>query len=560
MRTPLIILTVCAAALAQDAPPTSKTPVLNAAVSGTVRDKNTGKPLADYMVSTYIGVTWVGNTVVIPAGSKDVKATTDESGHYRISDLPPGPYRIMARNSHGRITGVTKHIALNGHDIEDLNFDFVVPGTIKGKILDENKEPIPDIMVSVISREYFLGSTGYFFTPGSASTNDRGEFTLTDIEAGRAYLLVAEPRPLQIPAHSNVPLNPKLRRRIATRTWYPNSPARDGAAPITLQPAEIREGIVIEMKKSPSYCAEGTLLTGSGGPGALRFSLEAQQPSSGVSEGGGLFRAAPSGSTGADGAFRFCDLSPGTYRITAMQTKGDLLYGVSTINIADRDIAGLKIAALPTQPIEGEVVLDGPVPANPLPRKVSLSLQPLLRTIMPGELPGGIRADIPSTFTIPGVTPDDYFIRPFIDGPDLYIKDIQWAGISIKYQALRPAASSGTGLRVVIGQDGATLSATVSAKDGNPASDIKVIVLPAQISSEAILSAAMVYGQTDQAGKFTSQPLAPGAYYVGAVDTSIDHTTDFIARLWRSRARFTEIDVAPKAVAQITLEPIALAP
>ena len=173
MRTPIIILTVCAAALAQDAPPAPNAPVLNAAVSGIVRDKNTGKPLADYMVSTYTGVTWVGNTVLMPAGSKDVKATTDESGHYRISDLPAGPYRITARNPHGRVTGVTKHIALSGHDIEDLNFDFVVPGTIKGKVVDENKEPIPDIMVSGISREYFLGSTGYFFTAASARTTLR---------------------------------------------------------------------------------------------------------------------------------------------------------------------------------------------------------------------------------------------------------------------------------------------------------------------------------------------------------------------------------------------------
>jgi hypothetical protein len=560
MRTPATLILLGMVLMAQDPPPPTNAPVLNAAVSGIVRDRNTGKPLAGYTVSTTVGATWIGNTVVMSAGSKDVKSSTDETGRYRLADLPAAPYMIMARNSHGGFTTVEKSVVLDGHDINDLNFDFTVDGAIKGRVLDENKEPVPGVAIHVVSRQYFLGSVGYFLHGGGTGrTNDRGEFSIEAIPAGQPFYLLADQRAFQLPAHSETPLNPKLRRRIPMRTWFPNSPSKDGAAPVILRAGEVREGVDIEMRKSPNLCVEGTLLTGAGGPAALNFSIEPLQPSSGINESGGTFMAPPFGTTGSDGAFRICDLYPGAYRIQASLTKGDLLLGVATVNIADQDVKGIKIAALPAQPIEGEVVLDGPVPVTPLPTKVSVNLQPLLRTQMPGER-SGLRAEIPGPFTIPAAAGDDFMARIFVNGPGLYLKDILWAGASIRYQPLRVGTSAGSGLRVVIGQDGAKLTAVVTDKDGNPVPDLRVVVYPAEIASEAVLSAAMLQGQTNQYGQYTSQTLAPGKYYVGAIDAEVDHTVESIARLWRSRNRFTEVDVAPNGTPRVTLSPVVLAP
>ena len=88
MKAPAIFFAVCLALAAQDAPPTSNAPVLNASVSGIVRDKNTGQPLADYVVSTYTGATWVNNAILMSSTTKPVQTVTDESGHYKLSDLP----------------------------------------------------------------------------------------------------------------------------------------------------------------------------------------------------------------------------------------------------------------------------------------------------------------------------------------------------------------------------------------------------------------------------------------------------------------------------------------
>jgi hypothetical protein len=557
MKRPWAVFAFCMTLAAQDAPPTSKAPVLNGAITGIVRDKNTGKALANYTVSTYAGATWVANTILMDSSTKEVKSTTDESGHYSLPNLPGAPYRIAARDSRSFGSEVTKHVIMSGHDLE-INFDVVVNGLIKGKVLDENKEPIPGITVTLVSREYYLGSAGYFFRSASRPTNDRGEYIIDSVPAGQPYYLMAELRRRQMPAHSDAPLNPRLRRRVPMRTWYLNSPAKEGAAQVTLRPSETREDVDIEMKKSPAYCAEGTLLTATGGPGALSFNLEAQQPSSGTHEGGGMYIVSGFGTTGSDGSFRFCDLYPGSYRLEASQSKGDQLFGSAIVNITDEDVKGLKVAALPGQTVSGEVILDGPVPLTPLPVQVRISLVPMLRTQRPGEHLF-VKADIPGPFNMQGIMPDDFQLRTLVNSPGLYIRDVLWNGGSVRYQPVRMGSSGGSGLRVLVGQDGATLGAVVTTKDGNPAPDIRVVAFPAEITSEGMLAAAMISGQTDQNGNFTSETLAPGKYYVGAVDGAIDYTAGTIGRLWRSRSRFTEIDLSPNVNAQATLEPVQLA-
>lgn len=55
MTRNLALILVCAASAAVTQP----TGVPNSSVSGVVKDTGTGKPLANYNVSTYVGATWI---------------------------------------------------------------------------------------------------------------------------------------------------------------------------------------------------------------------------------------------------------------------------------------------------------------------------------------------------------------------------------------------------------------------------------------------------------------------------------------------------------------------
>lgn len=557
MKTLLIVM--AAAAMAQT--PANQTAVAALSVSGVVKDAVTGQPLRDYTVSTNVNATWVGNMILMNASTREVSSTTDQQGRYKLSDLPTGEYRIQVRDARRSGSPATKNIVLAGHDLDGLDFNVMVDGTITGKIVDENKDPVPGMTVFLVAREYFLGLLGSFLQ-WSARTNDRGEYTLERVKAGRPYLILAEKRERKLPPHSDVPLNPKLRKRVPMRTWYPSSPSPDGAIPMVLGSGERREGVDIEVKKSQSYCIEGTL-EGASGPAALDFGIEAQQPSSGVSSGGGAFMAAPGGTTGRDGAFRICDLYPGGYRLTAIQRSGDPnqqppAYGVATIAVSDRDIRGIKLSASPGLPLAGEVVWDGVSPGTPVTTRVSVYLQPLLRSHYMGESTDA-RADIPGPFSFSGLLIDDYTVRATVNGPGLYIKDVAYGGRSVQYEPLRlGSAMPGAGMRVVVGHDGSTIGAQVGDKDGNPVPDARVLILPAEIGSEAELAARLVSGQTNQYGQYTSTILTPGKYYVAASADSVDATPETIGKLWRARNRFKEVELAPSAAAQVSLEPVKL--
>ena len=519
----------------------AQTAVTNASVSGMVKDSVTGQPLANYTVST-----------TVKGREKDVTSTTDSSGHYKLMDLPPGGYRLSANNAQHFGRELVRHVAVNGSDVENLDFQVLVTGTITGKVLDENKEPVPDITVELVKREYFMGNVGYYYGFPSGRTDDRGDFILTGVEPGKPYYLLAEKLEYMLPAHSEAPLNPKLRKRVPVRTWYPSSTVRESAEAMILRPGEKRDGVTIEMKKSPSYCVEGTTF-GLLGAAALHFSVEAMQPSSGMSSSGGTYTMTPGGTTAADGAFRICDLYPGVYRLSAEDREGNFLknYGHIDITISDQDLQGVRANAVPSRSLDGEVVWDGDPPKTPVTNKLSISLSPLFRT---GYLGG--RYNVPGTFTIDGVFPDEYALTAMFHAPGIYVKDVTFGDRSVMYEPLRPAAAmNGSGLRVAMAHDGGTLIVQVSDTDGNPGVDLWALVIPGEVRSEGELAARLLQGQTDQIGQYTTQTLPPGKYYVVATDRAIDPSPESIGRLWRSRARYQEVDLPAGGATQVKVEP-----
>ena len=527
----------------------AQTAATTASISGVVKDKITGQPLAGYSVST---------DAAISGRNREVTSTTDSAGRYKLADLPPRSYRILVRGAQYFGFDRQRRVELGGRDLENIDFALLLDGTITGKVVDENKEPVPGVWAKLISREYFLGNLGYYYAGSITRTNDLGEYTLTRVRPGRPYLIVVEKTENNLPAHSEVPLNPKLRKRVPVRTWYPNSPSKDSAAAVTLRPGERREGVDIELKKSPSYCVEGTA-QGPMGAAAMRFGIEATQPSSGVSASGGTYMMPPGGVTAADGKFRVCELYAGMYRLSVQGANQSPQvtpnYGVMEIAITDRDLEGVNPIAVPGQPLEGEVAWDADPPAAPVTEKLRVSLSPLYRTAFPSERGGG-RSDIPGTFTMDGVFQDDYVVHTFFDAPGVYVKDITYAGRSVLHEPLHMGtAMSGTGLRVLMAHDGATLSVQVADKDGHPGADLKVLLMPAEVPSEAVLAARLVEGQTDQLGQYTSQTMAPGKYYLMATEDGVDSTPESMGALWRARNRFQEVTLAPGGTAQVKLEP-----
>src|SRR5262249_42504693 len=151
-----------------------------------------------------------------------------------------------------------KRINMAGQDLEGIDFRFKVEGMIAGKVVDEYKEPVPGMTVYLISPEYYGGGLGYFIKNLTPS-DDRGHVKLTRVMPEHTYVVMAEQRPQKMPPHSAAPLDPKLRRRVPMRSFYPNATTKETGALISVRPGEHREGVDIEVKKSLNYCMDAQL-------------------------------------------------------------------------------------------------------------------------------------------------------------------------------------------------------------------------------------------------------------------------------------------------------------
>jgi hypothetical protein len=165
------------------------------------------------------------------------------------------------------------------------------------------------------------------------------------------------------------------------------------------------------------------------------------------------------------------------------------------------------------------------------------------------------KAPIPGQFSFQGVLVDEYSVQIYGLPPDNYIKDVTYAGRSILYEPLRAGSATGEAtMRILLARDGGTLAAKIADKDGKPVPNARVLVIPATVQSEASLAAAMLIGQTDQNGAWTSARLAPGKYYVQTSATPPDKSPESIGTLWSNRHQAKEVDIEPSRNVQITLQ------
>ena len=68
-----------------------------------------------------------------------------------------------------------------------------IQGRISGRVLDQNKEPVVGVSVSLVAREYSYGALRLVFG-GQGGTDDQGEYVIERVQPGRAYALMAQKR------------------------------------------------------------------------------------------------------------------------------------------------------------------------------------------------------------------------------------------------------------------------------------------------------------------------------------------------------------------------------
>jgi hypothetical protein len=548
-RYVVIYLLAVAIGFSQTQPPAAQDAGKPGSISGTVRDAGTGTPMpeAEVFVSGESGR--AGNT------------QADAQGHYTFRDLKPGAYRVSAMTHAAGAPGprpyATRPASLGaGQELTSIDFRLEAFGKLSGKVIDDNGEPVAGISVLLVAREYSLGALRYVFA-AMANTDDRGVYSLASVPPGRAYLLYAWKNIRQLKPVSDAPAEARLRKRVAAPTFYPSSDSIEGAAPITLRPGESRDGVNIQVLRTTSYCVDGEVPpTGSE---KLEFMIGPAQPTSGMSGDGGFFTMMPSGKVGPDHKLRLCELTPGDYQLTLIDSSqgpagAPPYFGYTKFTIRDQDVHGIAVNTRVPVKVPGEVVWDGTEPAEPVKAKLRFWLTPLTRSMMGEEI--SAQPSIPGEFSFSGLLVDGYQVRLLGTPREFYVKEMTYGGTSILHAPLQAGGGVGEAhLRVVLGRDGGFLKAKVADKDGNPVAECFVILMPADALSEAALADEIITGQTDQSGAYSSNALAPGKYCALVSSRSINKSPEDVSKLLQARSHAQEIEIGAGATVSVTLAP-----
>lgn len=503
------------------------------AVSGRVYDADSGAPLAN---------------IEVRCGS--IRARTDAEGRYALRGVPAGrsEIRVPSKFLYPPDPLASRYVLVTGQtEVSDINLRARIPGMILGRVLDENREPLQRIKVSVVSQlvdssvHEFPGNRPRYGVWQQATTDDRGRYELHDLFAGTRYWVLAE---LERTYNASVSdADDQNLHATLPLTYYPNSTTLSSANPILLRSQERRENVDITMSHVPSHCLDAILMQGNT-PASLAFAVVDLERVPRMNAQNGLPQMA--GRSGPNGRIRVCDLYSGQFELTAISTSAvrELPDSVGRVRVAIPFRGGrmLSVSTSPPVTVSGEVTWEME-PAQNTPRPE------LAFGAAPQSHPVVSRVRVPGEFVFQAMPTLDYHLQIFSGlEPPFYVKDIKYGDSNILHTPIVPV--SGEKLRILLGSDGGSINIVVHDDNGRLSANASIAVIPENQAADAVVG--VILGRCDNGGGYIATALAPGRYYVLATQESLPYTPESLARIWSVRGEAEKVQLAANGIVMVS--------
>lgn len=339
------ILLVLATAVCFQAQTTTQK-VASASISGKVTIK--GKPAVGVMVLATDPNDYNSSRMT------RYRARTDQTGSYRIANLPAGTYKISPITPALVPANQSEPVIVSeGEHVQDINVLLVPGGVITGKITDSRGEPLigqyvtitpvyeqPGVVPSVFNRTPLMRVP----SPDN-STDDRGVYRAFGLPPGKYKVSAGEGYGTNISREE---------------TFYPS--VTDAAKATIIEVTEGSETKDVDIalgRPVRKFSMGGRVVDGETGKPIPNLKYDLGQR---TDHGKGFSSSSTwsGGITNANGEFRFEIATPGTYTIsTDLPDGSDLVNASITFEVVDRDRTDLLITMTKGGSLSGVVALDG---------------------------------------------------------------------------------------------------------------------------------------------------------------------------------------------------------
>jgi len=523
--TVLMIVALCAGALAQGPASSSK---MSAAIAGIVVKDPDGQPVKKALIELIAENQTEGG---------DYTAVTGADGLFRIENVLPGRYRLFAERtgfldgekhggrSEGRVLTLTA-----GQEVKDLQIRLQAAAAIRGRVTDEDGDPLAGAEVTVLRRTFASGHR-HWEQAGAERTNDLGEYRVAGLAPGDVYVSVSPPPDFRALIETGGAAAGETRKsdQSATTyqtTYYPSTTDRSQAAPIQLHagddfPADF------SLIPGPSLSIRGAVVNLP--PQSSATIMLQSRDFSLIQNGAEMHR---------DGSFVIKDVSPGSYTIVASVDGAPVpMTARQSLQIGSTSVDGLRLAPQPGASVRGRLRLESRGGVRFDPGQIFLTLQKVEGDDDSGAFTIGDRFEnlthvaADGSFGWKDVPAGNYYVQLIGENGanrDWFVKSVMAGGRELSDSGID--VNGGTvGLDVVVSANGGIADGVVVDSKGQPVADAVVVAVP-----EVRLRGRIDRYRnttTDQSGHFTLRGIRPGEYTLFAwesVDGDAYYSPEFL--------------------------------
>ncbi len=472
-------------------------------IQGKVCEVKTCKPIAG------------ARLVLTIAGSRRT-AVTDLAGTFRFSQLPPGNYQLLAVEADNySLQDILPRLVpvADGANIDAIRIEMRAQGTISGRALDENGEPLTGARIETLT--YRTQGRLLMLTPGASSdTDDHGQFRISGLDPDEYYLRITPPIDRVI-------------KNTYPFTYYPNTTDPAGAAKISVTAGDEITGIDLKLP-SHGVKVRGNVVQAKNTTDRIFVYLLARSSSVPV-----LPFVNVNNADQTNDEFELRGVAPGSYYLYAIIGRNNPQTGIEWVRlpleVGDKDVDDVTIAILPPGNIKGRVSVAADADGPP-PDLSNIAFAANTIEVVPATPRVGANINIKKSgeFEIPRFSEMKLFMgRTAAEG--WFYSSVRLDGNDVLTTGFSVAAGKDTFLDLVISNAGGTLTGVIKDQHQNPVPAGRIALLPEpSLRTNPFL---VKTGVAIERGEFTLEMIPPGEYTAIAFADEDQFTPTFLRDL-----------------------------
>lgn len=453
--------------------------------------------------------------------------STDADGRYEIKDLPAGRYTLaVTRSGYLRLSYGQSRPFEQGRPLQLAvkqlvdDVDFVLPrmSLIAGRVVDETGEPIEGVRMYAMRTLFFEGRRQLVPAGGgpSTTTDDAGEYRIADLAPG-SYYVMADMRETWTVTEAGI-------EQVMgySPTYFPSTTVVTEARRVAVGVGELASNTDFALIPARAANVSGRAVDSQGRPLAGRQVTLVQEYRGPTSAS---MMAAGNAPVGADGAFTFRNITPGTYKAQVRSTTDNRETtlqesAVAIVTVDGVDLDNVNLITSGGWAVSGSVTIEdgqSPTVARDRIRVVGTALnRDLARagTVASNVDSGRVRDDW--TFTVTGLMGPSRLGATVPDG--WIVKSILYDRRDIADEALEARGGETVAdIRVVLSDRVNIVTGQLTDQRGEPVAEGTVIVFARDPQRWIQDSRFVRSARPDQAGQYQISGLPAGEYLAVAL-------------------------------------------